>query len=239
MDKLFAFAENPRAAILVLTLLGAVMFLPGFFTVPPIDRDEARFAQASKQMIETNNFWDIHFQDDVRYKKPIGIYWLQVASTEIFGAPPYNQIWTYRVPSLLAAIASLWLTYLIGRALISSEVGFGAALLFASSLLIAAEARLAKTDAMLLAFTLLAMWQLAKFYLPRPLTPARQGRGNDIVQAKHTTPSPLAGEGTALPDEFVRQKAGGGGDYPKLVLIIFFSKPRASSRNHRACRPPF
>ena len=52
-------------------------FLPGFFQIPPIDRDEARFAQATKQMIETGDYVDIRFQDEVRYKKPVGIYWLQ------------------------------------------------------------------------------------------------------------------------------------------------------------------
>jgi len=165
MNKIFAFAENPRAVVLFLVLLSAVMFLPGLFTIPPIDRDEARFAQASKQMIESGNYLDIHFQNEVRYKKPIGIYWLQVVSTKIFGAPPYNEIWTYRVPSFLAAIAALILTYLIGRTLISSQVGFGAALLLSSALILSAEARLAKTDAMLLATTVLAMWQLAKWYV--------------------------------------------------------------------------
>ena len=52
-------------------------FLPGFFSIPPIDRDEARFAQATKQMVESGDYIDIRFQDEVRYKKPVGIYWLQ------------------------------------------------------------------------------------------------------------------------------------------------------------------
>ena len=48
-------------------------------TIPPIDRDEARFAQATKQMVETGDYIDIRFQDDVRYNKPVGIYWMQAA----------------------------------------------------------------------------------------------------------------------------------------------------------------
>ena len=165
MHKLFAFAENPRVAICVLILLGMIMFLPGFFTMPPIDRDEARFAQASKQMIETGDYFDIHFQNDVRYKKPVGIYWLQAAGTRLLGMSPYNEIWTYRLPSLLAAVAALCLTYLLGRTLYSAPIGFGAALLLSCSIILAAEARLAKTDAILLAVTLLAMWELAKIYV--------------------------------------------------------------------------
>src|SRR5205823_11307167 len=73
----YAVSSHARAvAVLVLTALLA--FLPGFFQIPPTDRDEARFAQASKQMLETGEYVDIHFQDEVRYKKPDGIYWLQV-----------------------------------------------------------------------------------------------------------------------------------------------------------------
>lgn len=157
-------ALRPSLSFILLTVIGFALYLPGFFTIPPVDRDEARFAQSSKQMIETGNYLDIRFQGDVRYKKPIGIYWLQTAATRILGTPPYNQIWTYRIPSLLGAIASLWLMYLIGRTLVSPAVGFGAALLLASSLILPVEARLAKTDAMLLAMTLLAMWPLAKAY---------------------------------------------------------------------------
>ena len=70
--------------------LPALSFLPGFFNIPPIDRDEARFAQATKQMIETGDYVDIRYQDEVRYKKPVGIYWLQagvVRAAEALGVP--------------------------------------------------------------------------------------------------------------------------------------------------------
>ena len=70
-----------------LLLCGLLLFLPGFFNIPPIDRDEARFAQATKQMVETGDFIDIRFQDDVRYKKPVGVYWLQAAAVETASNP--------------------------------------------------------------------------------------------------------------------------------------------------------
>ena len=59
---------------------------PGFFNIPPVDRDEARFAQATKQMVETGDYVDIRFQDDVRYKKPVGIYWMQAAAVKTLQA---------------------------------------------------------------------------------------------------------------------------------------------------------
>src|SRR3954447_26547613 len=72
----FVVVSHARV-VAFLTLCGLLFFLAGFFTIPAIDRDEARFAQASKQMVESGELVDIHFQDEVRYKKPIGIYWLQ------------------------------------------------------------------------------------------------------------------------------------------------------------------
>src|SRR5476651_2277329 len=102
-------------AIAFLMLCGLLLFLPGFFNIPPVDRDEARFAQATKQMVETGDFVDIRFQDDVRYKKPVGVYWLQAAAVETayaLGLPrPQARVWLYRVPSLIGAIGAVLLTY--------------------------------------------------------------------------------------------------------------------------------
>ena len=72
----FATASNLRA-VAFLIAVSLISFLPGFINIPPIDRDEARFAQATKQMIEGGDYIDIRYQDEVRYKKPVGIYWLQ------------------------------------------------------------------------------------------------------------------------------------------------------------------
>ena len=98
-------------AILFLILCALVLFLPGFFNIPPIDRDESRFAQATKQMLESGDYIDIRFQDDVRYKKPVGIYWLQSAAVEAASALKLPKaelrIWVYRLPSLIGAIGAV------------------------------------------------------------------------------------------------------------------------------------
>ena len=69
----------------ILTLLCALLYLPGLTSIPPTDRDEARFMQATKQMIETGDYINIHFQDEPRNKKPAGIHWLQTAAVKIAG----------------------------------------------------------------------------------------------------------------------------------------------------------
>lgn len=148
----------------LLAVVALILFLPGFFTLPAIDRDEARFTQASRQMLETRDFVDIRFQDDARHKKPAGIYWLQSASAAVLGGAEQAPIWAYRVPSLLSAIAAVLLTAWIGACLFTPAIGFLAALMLAGTILMGVEARLAKTDAALLATVLLAQGAFARIY---------------------------------------------------------------------------
>jgi len=75
---------NPVAFACLLVLALAAM-LPGFFTIPAMDRDESRYAQASRQMMETGDFIDIRFQDEARHKQPVGSYWAQVVTSTPFG----------------------------------------------------------------------------------------------------------------------------------------------------------
>jgi 4-amino-4-deoxy-L-arabinose transferase-like glycosyltransferase len=164
----FVTASHVRS-IAFLALCCLLLFLPGFFNIPPIDRDEARFAQATKQMVESGDFVDIRFQDDVRYKKPVGIYWLQAAAVETasaLGLPRAElRIWVYRIPSLIGAIGAVLLTYWTALAFVTRRSAVLAALLLASSVLLSVEARLAKTDAMLLLTVVAAMGALARVYL--------------------------------------------------------------------------
>ena len=164
----FVTTSHARAVSFLL-LCGLLFFLPGFFNIPAIDRDEARFAQATKQMVETGDFVDIRFQDEVRYKKPVGIYWLQAASVEtattlgLSGAQ--LRIWVYRIPSLIGAIGATLLTYWTALAFVTRRGAVFAALMMCSCVLLGAEARLAKTDAMLLLTVVAAMGALARAYL--------------------------------------------------------------------------
>src|SRR6476659_8481293 len=164
----FATASHVRAVVLLI-LISLAAFLPGFFNITPVDRDGARFAQATKHMIESGDYIDIRCQDEVRYKKPVGIYWLQagvVRAAESLGVPQARStIWLYRVPSLIGAIGAVLLTYWAALAFVTMRGAFLAALMMASCALLNVEARLAKTDAMLLMCCVAAMGVMARAYL--------------------------------------------------------------------------
>src|SRR5215831_7302463 len=132
----FAVGSHARA-VAVLLLVSLLGFLPGFFSIPPMDRDEARFAQATRQMVESGDYIDIRFQDEVRYKKPVGIYWLQAAVVKTAEALGF----------------------------VSRRAAVLAALMMASCVLLGVERLIAKTDAILLLTTVAAMGAMARAYL--------------------------------------------------------------------------
>jgi 4-amino-4-deoxy-L-arabinose transferase-like glycosyltransferase len=149
----------------LLTLLCLGLYLPGLVNLPVTDRDEARFVQASRQMLETHDLIAIRFQDEARNKKPAGIYWLQAASVALFSDAESNAIWPYRIPSLLAATAATLMTFGMGARFAGRKAAFIGAGLLAASLGLGIEAHLAKTDAVLLACITAAQLALARIYL--------------------------------------------------------------------------
>ena len=173
----FALGSHARAVGLLLAV-ALLCFLPGFFSTPPIDRDEARFAQATKQMVESGDYVDIRFQDEVRYKKPVGIYWLQAGVVKAASALGYKgavtAIWVYRVPSLIGAIGAVLLTYWTALAFVPRRAALLAGLMMASCVLLGAERLFAKTDAMLLMTVVAAMGAMARAYLSEQGEPRQQ-----------------------------------------------------------------
>lgn len=146
---------------LALTLLVA---MPGFFTLPPVDRDEARFAQASAQMLASGDWVDIRLGDDTRYKKPVGIYWVQAVAAAVTGAE--TEIWAYRLVSLMGALVAVGFTHATARLVLPAGPSLVAAVMLGACLLLGGEARLAKTDAALLAAIMAGQYVLAKLWLP-------------------------------------------------------------------------
>ncbi len=141
----------------LLVILVLAMALPGLSAMPVIDRDEARYAQATVQMIETGDYINIRFQDRARNKKPAGAYWAQAASVKAFSDVEKRQIWAHRIPSVLAAILAVLATYWGGARMFGRETALIGAALLATSMIFVFEAHIAKTDALLCGFSALAL----------------------------------------------------------------------------------
>ncbi|WP_208987598.1 ArnT family glycosyltransferase [Roseibium marinum] len=161
------FGHDVTAPFLLL-LLSLFLFVPGQWTVPPLDRDEPRFTQATKQMLETGDYIDIRFQEEARHKKPVGIYWLQAAAAKLTGQGAKAPLWVYRLPSAIGAAVSVLAAFWMARAFMGPAGALLVGGFVAMAIIVGVEARLAKTDAVLLATIIIAQGALARIWLKDP-----------------------------------------------------------------------
>ncbi len=145
----FALTSHTRAVLLLIGLC-FLAFPPGMFHIPPVDRDEARFAQATKQMIESGDYVDIRFQEESRYKKPVGIYWAQAAVVNVARALRVRDAITtdwHLSRAVVYRRARCGVADLLGARWRScrGRAALLAAIMAAVSILLGVEARLAKT----------------------------------------------------------------------------------------------
>lgn len=159
--------SNGWKAYLILFAITFTAGAPGVFNLPALDRDESRFAQASKQYIETGDYLIIRYQDEFRNKKPAGIHWLQAGSTALLGDGDNLEVWTYRVPSWLGVALASMATFWAGIVLIGRRPAFLGALMFGATFLITSEAHISKTDGVLVFLTALGIGALARLYMRR------------------------------------------------------------------------
>jgi 4-amino-4-deoxy-L-arabinose transferase-like glycosyltransferase len=172
LDRIARDWRGPLLAAMIAMIAG----LPGLFLLPPLDRDESLFAQATSQMLETGDFISIRYQEHARDKKPVAINWLQAASVAVLSAPEAREIWPYRIPSLLGAmLASGALAWAVGR-FYGPGVGLVAGAILGSSLLLSVEAGMAKTDAVLCGATTLSMAAFGRLYADAREGASREGR---------------------------------------------------------------
>ncbi|WP_372621632.1 ArnT family glycosyltransferase [Falsiroseomonas sp.] len=210
-----------RRPHLWLVLLCLALWLPGFRSIPAGDRDESRFAQASRQMVESGNYVRIQLGEVERNKKPAGIHWAQAASVhalETLGihSEARDRIWAYRLPSLAGAILAVLATFQFGRALVGRRAAFLGAALLASCFVLAMETHIAKTDAALLGTVTIAMGLMGRAYLNPAAFGAGQAAGFWLVLgASVLLKGPvgpavplLAGITLAVADKAWRNRAG-------------------------------
>ncbi|NPD66178.1 glycosyltransferase family 39 protein [Lichenicola cladoniae] len=146
------------------------LFLPGRASLPPLDRDEPRYLEATAQMLRSHDFVDVRFQDQPRYLQPAGIYWLEAAAVAATGTLEQREVWAYRIPTLIAVIISVLLTARLGTALFGIRTGLTGALLLGVSVLMTAEGRMATIDSCLLAAILALQTALLRAWSDRDET---------------------------------------------------------------------
>jgi 4-amino-4-deoxy-L-arabinose transferase-like glycosyltransferase len=132
----------------------AVFHLAGTWSLPLIDRDEPRFAEASREMIERGDYIVPHFNNQVRLDKPPLTYWAQTASYFLFGQNDFAA----RFPSALAAALTALSIFAWGSRIGGDKLGWWAAIIFTLSLQTFLHAKAAVADMWLILFMTIGHW---------------------------------------------------------------------------------
>lgn len=134
---------------------GCVLFhMAGTWSLPLIDRDEPRFAEASREMIQRGDYVVPYFNGQLRLDKPPLSYWAQVISFKIFGQNDFAA----RFPSTIAAALVAMLIFAWGNRISGKKVGWWAAIMFTLCLQTFVHAKAAVADMWLVLFVTLAFW---------------------------------------------------------------------------------
>jgi 4-amino-4-deoxy-L-arabinose transferase-like glycosyltransferase len=157
---------NSTATKYAILFFGCVFFhIAGTWSLPLIDRDEPRFAEASREMIERANYIVPYFNNQLRLDKPPLTYWAQVSSYHIFGENDFAA----RFPSAIAAALTALSIFVWGRRIGGEKLGWWAAIIFTLSLQTFVHAKAAVADMWLVLFVTLAYWAGSElFQRPTP-----------------------------------------------------------------------
>jgi len=138
-----------------LLFAGCVLFhIAGIWSLPLIDRDEPRFAEASREMIERGDYIVPYFNNQLRLDKPPLTYWAQTVSYRVFGESDFAA----RFPSAIAAALTALVIFVWGMRLGGEKLGWWAAIIFTLSLQTFVHAKAAVADMWLVLFVTLAHW---------------------------------------------------------------------------------
>lgn len=146
----------------ILVCVGIVLaLLAGIGMRQPSPPDEPRFVLAARAMVDSGNWLLPHRGSELYAEKPPVFMWMQAASHTVFGG--WNL--AFLVPSLLAGLLTLWLTWDLARRLWNRRVAWWAVLALFSCLQFGLMAKRAQIDMVLVAMTTLAMWGLLRHLL--------------------------------------------------------------------------
>jgi len=148
-----------------LILLVAVIALgAGLGLRDPSPPDEPRFVLAARQMVESGEWLIPHRGSELYAHKPATFMWLQAAAYRVVGS------WriAFLLPSLLAALATLWLVHDLARRFWNRRVGVYAAAALLCCLQFGLQAKRGQIDMVLVFWTTLSLWALCRTLLLAP-----------------------------------------------------------------------
>ena len=138
-------------------VLCIIIYILGSLFIPLMEIDSVQYANISREMLQNKSFLQIFDQGKDYLDKPPMLFWLSSLSMYFFGINDF----AFRLPSILMAILAIYSTYKFTLLYYSNEIAILAALVLASSQAMFLITHDVRTDTMLMAWVILAIWQFA------------------------------------------------------------------------------
>ncbi len=155
---------SERRQVLFFFLVAFWVLAVGLGLREPWPADEPRFVLVAKQMVEGGDWWFPHRGQELYPDKPPVYFWLLAASHALTG----SWRWSFLLPSLLAGLATLWLTLDLGRRLWNPRAGLWAAIAVLSAFQFVYQFKRAQIDPTLVFFTTVAFYGICRHVLLGP-----------------------------------------------------------------------
>lgn len=181
--------ERPRLGLAGAVAVAALLFVVLFWRLGATsfwDPDEAHYAETTRELIVTGDWWAPYYNDQPFFDKPIFFHQLQAVAMLVAGQ---NELGARLVPAL-AALGLVLFTGWLGATLISVDAGLVAALLLAINPGVFALARYAILDTLFTALLFGGVGLLAVAALRD--RPALQYPGYVLIAGAVMTKGPLA-----------------------------------------------
>lgn len=140
--------------------LASWLLLAGNADLPLIDRDEPRFAEAAREMMERGDWIIPYFNQEYRFDKPPMSYWLMRLSAGLLGG--FSEF-AVRLPASVSAGLVALMIYEMGRRRFEGMTGLWAAIGWLSCVQVLIHGRMAVADMPLIAAitgSTWAVWEL-------------------------------------------------------------------------------
>jgi len=143
------------AVVAIAAVAAALALLPGLGATPLVDWDESIYAAVGRAVLD-GSAWQLEWNGDAYHRKPPLLFWAIAGSYELLGVSELST----RLPSALAGVA----TVAVVAAAVSQRAGALPALLctaflLGSTLFLERGGRRACTDALVILFSTVALWQ--------------------------------------------------------------------------------
>lgn len=149
---------NFRQIIPLAIIAYALVLISGLFV--PLIVNAAKYAQVSREIIESGDWINLHIAGDAYDQKPPLLFWIGAIAYKLFGFSQFS----YKIAVIIASFSGIFGTYKLGELLYSKKIGLLAAILLSTSLGYLHFHNDIHTDTLLADMVILAIWQLAAYF---------------------------------------------------------------------------